>query len=373
MIPLLLTLLGCSGTAGGDEGLALHADPHEGPLPLTVLFSATGENADEAVWDFGDGVTLSGAEVTHTYLASGDYTVTVRRSDNDELKGSGPIHVDPGVCPEEETGLVTGTVSAGAINEASGLVASRMNPGVLWTHNDSGDSPRFFAIDEAGELLAIVNLFDVSRGDWEDMALTQDLETGAWQLVAGNVGDNDHDRDDVHIHIVDEPVVTVGQPFEEHDVEALTFHVTYPDGQMFDCETVMVDPVTQDLYLVTKDYDGPSGVYRKSPPHVQESTTELVLVKQLDFSQSPLSGNATTGGGFSPLGDRVVVRTYGTRVYVWLRDQADPVEQLWDSEPCSLRMPGEQQSESIDFATDGQGLWSLSEGESQPIHFVALF
>ncbi len=365
MLPILLTLA-CTGA--DPEGLTLHADPQSGPLPLTVTFSATGAGADVAVWDFGDGATATGANVEHTFLGSGGFLVTVREQASDDIAGQGPIEVLPGVCPGDGVDEVMGQVDSLAIDEASGLVASQLNPGVLWTHNDSGDTPRFFALDETGALLAIVNLLDVYKGDWEDMALARNPDTDAWQLVAGNVGDNSHDRDDVHIHFIDEPAITPGQDFEELDIAALTIHVTYPDGEMLDCESIMVDPITQDLYLVTKDYDGPAGVYRKSPPHEHESTTELELVKQLDFSVEPLSGRATTGADWSVTGDRAVIRTYGLWVYMWRRDQSEPVDAMWDGEPCELRMPAEQQSESIAFTADNSGLWSLSEGEFQPLN-----
>ena len=39
--------------------------------------------------------------------------------------------------PTFADGVVVGVVTEPAINEASGLVASRANAGVLWTHNDS--------------------------------------------------------------------------------------------------------------------------------------------------------------------------------------------------------------------------------------------
>ena len=49
-------------------------------------------------------------------------------------------------CPSFQTGRQIGTVQLAAIDEASGLVASRKNPGVLWAHNDSGDSARTLAM-----------------------------------------------------------------------------------------------------------------------------------------------------------------------------------------------------------------------------------
>jgi hypothetical protein len=368
-LSLFLLMLGCQGDVAGSS-LVIAASTTEGPLPLTVTFSATGTDPQEAVWDLGDGTTAEGEQVTHTYLASGGFSVKVRRAGSGEVENQGPIEVLPGVCPDGDGELITGQIEDLVINEASGLMASRMNPGVLWTHNDSGDDPRFYAIDDAGTLLAIVNLLDVSRGDWEDMALAINPETDAWQLVAGNVGDNDHDNDDAHVHFIDEPQVLLGQELEVLEIPALTIDLTYPDGQMLDSESIMVDPVTQDLYLVTKDYAGPADVYRKSPPHEHDTTTELELVTAFDFSSSPLSGSATTGADWSPLGDQAVIRTYNNYVYLWRRDQAEPVEAMWATEPCEIRMPFERQSESIAFDVDGGGLWSLSEGEQQPLNFV---
>ena len=42
------------------------------------------------------------------------------------------------------------------LRESSGLAISRTQPGVLWSHNDSGDGPNLYAIDISGKLLASV-------------------------------------------------------------------------------------------------------------------------------------------------------------------------------------------------------------------------
>jgi hypothetical protein len=60
-----------------------------------------------------------------------------------------------------------GTVTAPAIVEASGLVASPDNPGVLWTENDSGNPNTIFALDTAGHLLGTYFLDGVTNYDWE--------------------------------------------------------------------------------------------------------------------------------------------------------------------------------------------------------------
>jgi hypothetical protein len=44
-----------------------------------------------------------------------------------------PVHA---ACTAFGDGVSWGTVSFNSLAEASGLTASRRNPGVLWTHND---------------------------------------------------------------------------------------------------------------------------------------------------------------------------------------------------------------------------------------------
>ncbi len=46
-------------------------------------------------------------------------------------------------------------MSSPSIDESSGLSASRAHRGVLYTHNDSGDSARVFAVREDGTLVGM--------------------------------------------------------------------------------------------------------------------------------------------------------------------------------------------------------------------------
>ena len=58
-----------------------------GPAPLTVIFNALSSYDSDGViltysWDYGDGSTDSGDEVSHTYATEGSYTVTLEVTDN---------------------------------------------------------------------------------------------------------------------------------------------------------------------------------------------------------------------------------------------------------------------------------------------------
>ena len=74
---------------------------------------------------------------------------------------------DPNFGDQVDSGLIEYT----PINEASGIAESRKNPDVLWTHNDSGDSPRVFAFNRHGKHLGVYTIAGINNRDWEDMAV----------------------------------------------------------------------------------------------------------------------------------------------------------------------------------------------------------
>jgi len=81
-----------------------------------------------------------------------------------------------------------GRVQHGELLEISGLSASRARPGVLYVHNDSGDSARFFALDSRGAALAEFSLEGASFEDCEDIALG--ASDGQTFVYLGDIGNN---------------------------------------------------------------------------------------------------------------------------------------------------------------------------------------
>lgn len=87
---------GCSGgSAVGGIGVAfnlppvvvLSADVERGIAPLTVQFTSSGSTDDGIIvrrfWEFGDGQTSLEISPTHTYFATGQYTVRLTLTDDD--------------------------------------------------------------------------------------------------------------------------------------------------------------------------------------------------------------------------------------------------------------------------------------------------
>ena len=83
-----------------------------------------------------------------------------------------------------------GTVTAPEITEASGIVASRQNPGVLWTHNDSGYPGSVFALSTNGTPLGRYYIPTVFYGNFEDIAVGPGSSPEHQYIYLADIGDS---------------------------------------------------------------------------------------------------------------------------------------------------------------------------------------
>jgi hypothetical protein len=145
-----------------------------------------------------------------------------------------------------------GLIQYNPITEASGIAVSRKNSDVLWTHNDSGDLNRIFAFNRQGDHLGVFNIAGVINRDWEDIAVGPGPINGKQYIYVGEIGDNNAAYNLKYIYRILEPDVSSTQSSIDTtllNVEKITFQ--YPDGRR-DAETLMVDPLTKDIYVVSK-------------------------------------------------------------------------------------------------------------------------
>nr|MDQ3817072.1 hypothetical protein [Acidobacteriota bacterium] len=95
-----------------------------------------------------------------------------------------------------------------AITESSGIVASRRNTGVFWTHNDSGDAPTLYAFDRKGKSMGRWRVSGAEAIDWEDIAAGPGPQPGVPYIYIGDIGDNYSRRDQITVYRVPEPAIT---------------------------------------------------------------------------------------------------------------------------------------------------------------------
>ena len=262
-----------------------------------------------------------------------------------------------------ETGVSRGQLADRAINEASGLAASLVNSGMLWTHNDSGDKPRIFLIDSLGRTIMIVNFPGIKNRDWEDIAVGPGPDSTKTYVYIGEIGDNGAHYEFKYIYRIEEPVYQGSDTTLTH-VEVIKF--VYPDGKR-DAEALLVDPLTKDLFIISKR-EKRVNLYRLPfPQSTTEGITAELAAAALDFNRlgeekgyHPRYFNQIVSGDISPDGSEVLVKDYSS-VYYWKRNPDETIAEVLKRTPKVLPYTPEARGESIAFCYTGNGYYTLSE------------
>jgi hypothetical protein len=259
-------------------------------------------------------------------------------------------------------GRQVGIIETDLIREASGIVASRRNAGVLWVHNDSGDGPRLYALDTQGKLLGVCVVTGARARDWEDIAVGPGPEAKRHYLYIGDIGDNSGRYASVRVYRVPEPEVNRAKAFGRmYSERAETIELTYPDKPR-DAETLLVDPQTGDLYVISKR-ELFNKVYWVPYP---QSTTSPTVMKQV----ATLPWGFAVAGDVSPDGGRVVVRS-PYNASVWTRPKGAPLWRAFEGKAVGVPLMAEPQGEGISFDGQGRGYFTVSEMANPPLHYFA--
>ena len=291
----------------------------------------------------------------------------------------------PEKCPVFTSVDVSNRLDHPEIREASGIVASRKQPGIWWVHNDSGDDARLFAIDDRGKGVAEVRLIGVVAADLEDIALGPGPDPNIDYLYIGDIGDNFLQREFVTVYRIPEPQVFAGKVASIVEIDTVaSLEISYESAKhrAQNAETLLSDPVTGDLYIVTRNDTG-SAILHYPFPHEEDVRSVVHRVGEtLFFGVGALALNPTvhtgqprkndstqlaTGGDISSLGNQVLIRTYNT-AFVWLRRSGATLVSAFDGEPCPVPIGEESQGESIGFSPDAQSYVTVSERKEQLLH-----
>ncbi|MFI5725349.1 WD40 repeat domain-containing protein [Streptomyces cyaneofuscatus] len=229
------------------------------------------------------------------------------------------------------------TIEDSRITESSGLAASRLHPGVYWTHNDSDDGPYVFAVDSrTGKTVATITMRGVGEPrDVEGISIGPDGD-----IYVGDIGDNlDGSWSHVWIYRFPEPKV-----LRDATVTATQYDVKYADGAR-NAEALMVHPTTGRVYIASKNEDG-GGLYEGPAKLTTGAPNTFRRVGEVPW---------VTDGAFSPDGGSLVLRSYfSARVYDFEDGRL--------GESRSVAAPFQRQAESVTYTADGSALMFGSEG-----------
>jgi hypothetical protein len=249
--------------------------------------------------------------------------------------------------------------------ESSGVAVSRTQPGVLWSHNDSGDGPNLYAIDASGKLLSTFQVTANAR-DWEDMSSgpcpgSLEAASPSHCLYLADIGDNQRVREALTIYVVAEPMAASDGAHSDA-LPARSFRYRYPHGPD-DAEAIAVLP-DGDMTIVTKGRAGTIGFFRLGRSAVARAlvTGEVLLAEyEGDTGIKPDAeiSRLVTGAAVSPDGETLAVRTYYEVYFFRAERERDMVRWRVPGTQCFLGK-AEPQGEAIDFL-DNQVLLLTSE------------
>ena len=272
--------------------------------------------------------------------------------------------------PKFNPGAAAGTVANTSLTEISGIAASRQNNAVVWDHNDSGDLNRLYAMSTNGAHLGTFFLAGAVATDWEDMAIGPGPIPGQDYLFVADTGNNDLSRNTATIYRVAEPSLVGAQfPVETTLSGVQAFPVRFPD-QNRDVETLLVDPQTGDIVLLTRDrtLTGTTHIYL----YPVEDQAPGVLVT-LIYVGAIASNIEIKGGGVSPDGQWILLRrhskTESVDGWMYYRAPGTPIESSFAVAPGLVPLVFEPQGEAVTFTPDSTGYYTISEGVAQPIYF----
>lgn len=277
-----------------------------------------------------------------------------------EHKNERESHYDP---PK-----VIGKIRSNDIDESSGIAASRCQNDVYWTHNDSDNGPYIYAFKASGDSLGTWKVQGAGSNDWEDIAAYKD-SSGKCYLYIGDIGDNDLQFREHAVYRISEPIVKDSDaksdrksPLTTEPAEVVKFK--YPDMNQ-NAETLMVQPMTGSIYVLTKRVVGPSGVYRIKPEFGNTETQKGQIIAEVSVPSIP--NGLLTGGDISPDGKRVIICDYTQGYEFELPAGAVNFDEVWAQKPEIVDLGDRKQGEGVCYSVDGTSILATSEGKRSPV------
>jgi hypothetical protein len=243
-------------------------------------------------------------------------------------------------------GIPQGELINPLLEEVSGLVASQRYPNRLYVHTDSGGESAVFVLDTLGNELGRFDLTGLKNRDWEDIAIGPGPNGSSYIYVA-EIGDNEAKHEEIYLYRFAEPEQLQAIPSDAIDQVKLQF----PGGPK-DAETLLADPITGSLFLVSKR-EPKNALYQVPGTAFEKGSATLEKVHEFDF-------NSSVAGDISKDGNQILIKTY-LAVFYWKRTENQSLVEALKARPIRLPYVPEPQGEAIGFNFKGDAYYTLSE------------
>lgn len=249
------------------------------------------------------------------------------------------------------------------VAEVSGIVPSPTTPGLLWLHNDSGDTARLYAVATDGTVLGTLTLPGVTAVDFEDLAAAPCPDGPAACLWVADTGDNSWDdasaaRDGLAVIAVQEPAVDASAPFGSMAAERVWRFPFATEGGPANIEAFVALPDASALVFYEKVNDN-ARIFRLDAPFTEGMTAEARVASHFDTPGTGTALRLATGADLHPGGTRLLLRTYQA---LWQADlTAVALDDVEQADFAEVARPAELQGEAACYDETGRGVWTVSE------------
>jgi hypothetical protein len=266
------------------------------------------------------------------------------------------------IAGDFEQGRTLAELNNEKLKEISGIASSVANPGMLWAHNDSGNEPEIYLIDEKLDIRATIKLDRVSNRDWEDIAVGPGPVAGATYVYLGDIGDNDGKYQYKYIHRFPEPEMKEGiNVLTITDFETIVFEL---EGSVKDTESLLIDPASKNLYLISKRED-PVYLYELKYPYDKGDTVSASRLFSMPFTE-------IVGADCQIRNGNVLIKNYSS-VFYWENKNGESVATLLKKSPLQIPYMEEPKGEAISWSSDGSGFYTISEKKKKKPSFLFFY
>lgn len=232
------------------------------------------------------------------------------------------------------------------LEEISGLAFGKLNPGLIYVHTDSGGESAIYLMDSLGNELGKIILLGAENRDWEDIAVGPGAD-GKSYVYVGDIGDNLSVHKEITVFRIPEPK----EILSEMEISPEKVNLVYPGGAR-DAETLMIDPISADLFIVSKR-DSVNTLYRLPADDFAKGKATLEELLKLPLTSA-------TGGDISQDGSQILIKNYFS-TYRWERKPGESIVDALQRSPVKLPYVPEPQGEAIGFQPDGKAYYTISE------------
>ena len=271
---------------------------------------------------------------------------------------------------------VAGRLENGAINEASGLVASRRDPRLLWTMNDEG-APYLYAVDHDGDHRGRLNIDDAKNRDWEDLGAF--VHEGEPYIVVADIGDNEARRRFVTLYVVHEPDLSDDRKQKQKAAWRIDFR--YEDGPR-DAEAIAVDAPNRRVLVLSKR-EIPAALYEVPLFPGDDDVAVAKRLGAVDSLPQPSRRDVAiaphidtwywqpSGMDLSHDGTAAIVLTYSA-IYLYRREGGEDWYATLRRAPLAFGLGNIREAESIAFAPGDRQIFFTVEDRHAPLFRIDL-